>query len=113
MLDPKGGEVKENESCCNSDKFICKFAITYQLIHKEREMSSKKACTIFSLILILAMLLSACGAQPPRPGRTAGTQRRRRRLLPPRVARRLICVIVPPVENPFFGAMQEIAASQG
>ena len=27
-------------------------------------MSTKKAFTIFSLILILAMLISACGAQP-------------------------------------------------
>ena len=31
---------------------------------------------------------------------------------PPAAASNLICVIVPPVENPFFGAMQEIAAAK-
>ena len=32
-------------------------------------MSTKKIFTIFGLIVILAMLLSACGASPPSPGR--------------------------------------------
>ena len=55
-------------------------------------MSSKKTFLIISLVLMFAFLLSACASEPEEGG--------------------LICVIVPGVENPFFGSMQEIAAAK-
>ena len=56
-------------------------------------MSTKKLALFLSLITILALLLGAC---QPKPKAEGG----------------LVCVIVPGVENPFFGSMQEIAAAK-
>ncbi|HEY3310024.1 MAG TPA: D-ribose ABC transporter substrate-binding protein [Anaerolineales bacterium] len=66
-------------------------------------MSNKKMFVFLSLLAIFGMLLSACGAPaatqaPAAPAAATG--------------KKLICVIVPPVENPFFGAMQAIAAKK-
>ncbi len=58
-------------------------------------MSNKKFVVFLSLLAVLGMLLGAC--QPAAPAATEGG---------------LICVIVPGVENPFFGSMQEIAAKK-
>ena len=74
-------------------------------------MSSKKAFTVFSLILILAMLISACAGASPAPAATAAAALTDGARCRPRGSK-MICVIVPPVENPFFGAMQEIAADK-
>lgn len=78
-------------------------------------MSSKRMFTIFSLILIVAMLISACGAQPapaPAPAAPAAPAATEAPVAEPPSGQSTICVIVPPVENPFFGAMQEIAANK-
>ena len=72
-------------------------------------MSSKKGYLIFSMIMVFAMILAACGggtetATPIEPVATEAQ--------PPAAEGNMVCVIVPPVENPFFGAMQEIAANK-
>ena len=60
---------------------------------------------VVSLILILAMLLGACGTKATEtPATTQAAEQP--------AAKKMICVIVPPVENPFFGAMQELAANK-
>lgn len=71
-------------------------------------MSTKKVFSVLSLIVILAMLISACGAQPTQApvAEAPATE------APAATGGNMICVIVPPVENPFFGAMQEIAAAK-
>jgi erythritol transport system substrate-binding protein len=81
-------------------------------------MSNKKIVMIFSLMLMFALLLNACGAgsteeapvveQPTAEGVEAEEMEE------PAAAGGggLICVIVPGVENPFFGSMQEIAAAK-
>ena len=75
-------------------------------------MSTKKVVTLLSLIVILAMVLSACGGQPaPAPAATAAPAPTTAPA-PAASGSKMICVIVPPVENPFFGAMQEIAAKK-
>jgi erythritol transport system substrate-binding protein len=71
--------------------------------------------------LLLALLLSACGTaatptQAPAPAATnppAATQAMPQATTAPSTGgKQLICVIVPPVSNPFFGAEQEIAAAK-
>ena len=81
-------------------------------------MSTKKAFSILSLIVILAMLVSACGT-PAAPAPTATAPAEAPAADTPTAeapaataGEKMICVIVPPVENPFFGAMQEIAAAK-
>jgi erythritol transport system substrate-binding protein len=75
-------------------------------------MDKRKLMNVLGLIMILAMVLAACApqpaaTQPPAPEQPQATQ-------PPAETggKKLICVIVPPVENPFFGAMQTIAANK-
>ncbi len=60
-------------------------------------MSSKKFITFLSLLAILGLMLSACQPAATEEAQTTGG---------------LMCVIVPPVENPFFGTQQEIAAAK-
>lgn len=60
-------------------------------------MSNKKLVVFLSLLAMLSMLLSACQPKTETPVAAGGG---------------LICVIVPPVENPFFGTQQEIAAKK-
>jgi len=59
-------------------------------------MSRKKLVLFVSLLAVAGLFVSAC--QPKAAGPTGG--------------KKLICVIVPGVENPFFGSMQEIAAAK-
>jgi erythritol transport system substrate-binding protein len=64
-------------------------------------MSRKKFVTFLSSLAILGLLLSACGSaaeatEEPQVAAGGG----------------LMCIIVPPVENPFFGTQQEIAAKK-
>ncbi len=77
-------------------------------------MSSKKALTIFSLILVVGMLVTACAQPTPAPAATQAPAATTAPAAAPAAAAgsKMICVIVPPVENPFFGAMQEIAAKK-
>ncbi len=82
-------------------------------------MSTKKVFSVLSLIVILAMLISACGAQPTQapaateaPAAEAPAVEAPAAEAPAATGTKLICVIVPAVENPFFGAMQEIAAAK-
>ncbi len=69
-------------------------------------MSNKKFAVVLGLLTVLGLLLSAC--QPTVPASTEQA--------PAEPAAStgggLICVIVPGVENPFFGSMQEIAAKK-
>ncbi len=76
-------------------------------------MKNKKLVAFLGLVAILSMLLASCGtavtptaaapkeeaAAPAAPAAADG-------------AKKLMCVIVPPVENPFFGTQQEIAAKK-
>ena len=64
-------------------------------------MFSRKFYVVVGVFAVLAMILTACGSGKPTQAPTAGD-----------TGKKLICVIVPPVENPFFGAMQEIAAAK-
>ena len=61
-------------------------------------MSSKKTIVILCMVAVLGVFLSAC--QPAAEEAPAAMEGG------------LICVIVPGVENPFFGTMQEIAAAK-
>jgi len=70
-------------------------------------MSNKKFVVFLSLLAVLGMVLSACQpATPQAPAEPAAP------VAPAASAGGLICVIVPPVENPFFGTQQEIAAKK-
>jgi len=69
-------------------------------------MSHKKLVVILSLLAIFGMMLSAC-----QPAATA-TPQAAAPAEPASSAKKLICIIVPPVENPFFGTQQEIAAKK-
>jgi erythritol transport system substrate-binding protein len=75
-------------------------------------MSSKKAFTIFSLILVFAMLISACAQATTAPTEAPAAEEAAAEQPAAEAGQKMICVIVPPVENPFFGAMQEIAANK-
>jgi ABC-type sugar transport system substrate-binding protein len=63
-------------------------------------MSTKKYVVILSLLAVLSMLLGAC--QPAAPEEAPVAEE----------GGGLVCVIVPGVENPFFGTMQEMAAAK-
>ena len=66
-------------------------------------MSTKKTFLMISLVLMFALLLGACGSEATEaPAADA----------PAAEEGGLICVIVPGVENPFFGTMQEMAADK-
>jgi ABC-type sugar transport system substrate-binding protein len=66
-------------------------------------MSTKKLITILSIVTILGMLLGACQSAAPATEATEA---------PEQTAGGLMCIIVPGVENPFFGTQQEIAAAK-
>jgi len=61
-------------------------------------MSAKKFVVFLSLLAVLSLLLGACKPAATEEAPAAGGG--------------LICVIVPGVENPFFGTMQEMAAAK-
>ncbi len=62
-------------------------------------MSHKKFYIMLSILLILVFSLSACKTEAATDEQASGEKQ-------------VICVIVPPVENPFFGTQQEIAAAK-
>jgi erythritol transport system substrate-binding protein len=69
-------------------------------------MKDKRALKLMTGLGVLLILLSACGpaaTQAPQAQPTTA---------PSAGGGGLICVIVPPVSNPFFGAEQEIAAAK-
>ena len=71
-------------------------------------MSIKKFVVFLSLLAVLAMLLIACQSGETEEAPAAEVEE-----APAAAAEgNLICVIVPGVENPFFGSMQEIAAAK-
>ena len=70
-------------------------------------MSNKKFIVILSLLAIVGLLLSAC-----QPAATATPQAAATAEPAKPEAKKLMCIIVPPVENPFFGTQQEIAAKK-
>src|SRR5512138_2328111 len=69
---------------------------------KEKSMNNRKMKVLFGLMLIFVMLVGACAPAAPAATQAPAAS----------ASKKLICVIVPPVENPFFGAMQEIAAAK-
>ena len=91
-------------------------------------MKMNKSLTILSVLVIFAMLFGACQAAPAAPAAAPAeeaapaeaTTAPAEEAAPAADAApaeadsgaKLICVIVPPVENPFFGAMSEIAAAK-
>ena len=70
-------------------------------------MSNKKFVVFLSLLAVLGMLLGAC--QSAATEEAPAADRRSARCW--QKAGGLICVIVPGVENPFFGSEQEIAGA--
>ncbi len=88
-------------------------------------MKVNKNLMILSVLLVFAMVFGACQAAPAAPAAPAAeeaapaaeaapTEAAAEEAAPAEAASgaALICVIVPPVENPFFGAMSEIAAAK-
>jgi len=73
-------------------------------------MVTKKFTFFLSLLVLLAMVLSACGGSSSTP-EPAATEKPAEPAAPA-AGGGLVCVIVPGVENPFFGTMQEIAAAK-
>jgi erythritol transport system substrate-binding protein len=68
-------------------------------------MSTKKFIALLSLLTVVGMVLGAC-CPPDTPTEVAPTEDTSGD------GGGLICVIVPGVENPFFGTMQEMAAAK-
>ena len=62
-------------------------------------MYKTKSIKLIGLLMLLMILVTACKPATEEAPTTAEEKD-------------LVCVIVPPVENPFFGAMQEIAANK-
>ncbi|MCC6605250.1 MAG: D-ribose ABC transporter substrate-binding protein, partial [Anaerolineae bacterium] len=78
-------------------------------------MSTKKFIVFLSLFAMLGMLLGACqSASTVEEPATEEAAPAVEETAAPVAAEGsgLICVIVPGVENPFFGTMQEIAAAK-
>jgi erythritol transport system substrate-binding protein len=78
-------------------------------------MSIKKFVVFLSLFVALSMLLGACQSAPAEVAAPAAEEAAPAAEEAAPVAEEaggLICVIVPGVENPFFGTMQEIAAAK-
>ena len=63
-------------------------------------MTNKKFIVFLSLVALFGVLFSACQPAATQEAPAAQTEKK------------LICIIVPPVENPFFGTQQEIAAKK-
>jgi erythritol transport system substrate-binding protein len=72
---------------------------------------NKKFVVLFSVLAVLGMLLAAC---QPAASATEAPAAEAPAAEAPAAAEEggLICVIVPGVENPFFGSMQEVAAAK-
>ena len=70
-------------------------------------MFNKKFVVFLSLLVILSMLLGACGPTATEEAPATPTEE-----APVTEGGGLVCVIVPGVENPFFGSEQKIAAAK-
>jgi erythritol transport system substrate-binding protein len=88
-------------------------------LKSEEEEMKTKLFSIVGLLVVLAMIISACTpTQPATQAPATKAVEQQQPTQPPSQSeaqpsgKKLICVIVPPVENPFFGAMQEIAAKK-
>jgi erythritol transport system substrate-binding protein len=95
-------------------------------------MSKKQLSKLIALLAVAVLLLSACAAPAAAPAAPAGsaaevaapteataeeataeaTEAADEEAAAPAEGAQLMCVIVPPVENPFFGAMSEIATAK-
>jgi erythritol transport system substrate-binding protein len=81
-------------------------------------VSDRRIVGLRGLTLIPALLLAACststGASPSQPTQAPASVTSPASIAPSSggEAGGLVCVIVPPIENPFFGAMQQIAADK-
>lgn len=80
-------------------------------------MFKKNIMLFLSLFAILSMVLGACQSATPTEEPAAASEETPAEVEPTAetsapVAGGLMCVIVPPVENPFFGTQQEIAAAK-
>ena len=97
----------------------------HELLRKEKIMRNSNIFKLVGLLAIFVVLVSACGPAPTPAAPAAATQAPAAATQAPAAAteapqapaaaaggKKLICVIVPPVENPFFGSMQEIAAAK-
>jgi len=73
-------------------------------------MSTRETIKLFGLLAALMLVVSACGRATPQA--TQAVEQPTAQPATGSASKGLICVIVPPVENPFFGAMQEIAAAK-
>jgi ABC-type sugar transport system substrate-binding protein len=75
---------------------------------------NKKFVVLFSILAVLGMLLAACQPAAPAATEAAPAAAPAATEAPAAAATEggLICVIVPGVENPFFGSMQEVAAKK-
>ena len=77
-------------------------------------MSDKRTAGLRALGIIPVLVLAACstGASPSASAPASAPASVPASESPTSEAGGLVCVIVPPVENPFFGAMQQIAADK-
>ena len=75
-------------------------------------MSNKKILLIISLLLMFTLLLGACASEATEAPEVEQPAVEEPAAEEPAAGGGLICVIVPGVENPFFGTMQEIAAAK-
>jgi ABC-type sugar transport system substrate-binding protein len=73
---------------------------------------NKRLVTIISLLMVLMILMSACAPKATPAPQQQEPAPAAQQPAPAAEGKKLICVIVPPVENPFFGAMQRIAAEK-
>jgi erythritol transport system substrate-binding protein len=109
---------------------------------EEQHMSKKQLSKLIALLAVAVLLLSACGAPAATPAapaepaaaeaapteatveepaaeeataeatEAAAEEPAAEEAAAPAEGAQLMCVIVPPVENPFFGAMSEIATAK-
>ena len=75
-------------------------------------MSSKKLFMIVGLMIVFSLLLGACQPAVNNSEQAAETTEQETGTTEQSSEGGLICVIVPGVENPFFGTQQEIAAAK-
>ncbi|MBN2003842.1 MAG: D-ribose ABC transporter substrate-binding protein, partial [Anaerolineae bacterium] len=75
-------------------------------------MFTKKFTVFLTLLALVAMLLNACSGATSTPAPAATAKPEATAKPADEKGGGLICVIVPGVENPFFGTMQEIAAAK-
>ena len=75
-------------------------------------MKNRRLSVILTLLMIVSMILSACGAAPAAEQPAAEAPAAAPVAAAPAASSNLIVVITPSHENPFFGAMAEIAVAK-